>query len=192
MAIRKDKIIVVDIEATCWEGYDAPEGQENEVIEIGLCLLDATDFSLSDKRSLLVKPTESVVSDFCTELTSLTQEQVDTQGIAFDEACSILEKEYDSRNRLWASWGNWDRMIMKKQCKRRKVRYPFSKKHVNLKRVFQDAHGERMGLARAMKALQLDVEGTMHRGDDDAWNTGRLLSELVHIHERTILRKYGF
>ncbi|MEO0596531.1 MAG: hypothetical protein AAF126_10505 [Chloroflexota bacterium] len=32
MAIRKDKIIVVDLEATCWEGFDAPEGQENEII----------------------------------------------------------------------------------------------------------------------------------------------------------------
>ena len=34
-----DKIIVIDLEATCWEG-DPPPGQESEIIEIGLCILD--------------------------------------------------------------------------------------------------------------------------------------------------------
>ena len=40
MSIRKDKLLVVDLEATCWEGYNAPAGQKNEILEIGVCLLD--------------------------------------------------------------------------------------------------------------------------------------------------------
>jgi len=41
MAAKLDKLIVIDIEATCWEG-DPPEGQAAEIIEIGVCVLDVT------------------------------------------------------------------------------------------------------------------------------------------------------
>ena len=88
MTRKYDQIIVVDIECTCWEG-DPPDGQENEIIEIGVCRLRPDTGERFGKRSILVKPERSVVSPFCTELTSLTQEQVDT-GISFTEACAYL------------------------------------------------------------------------------------------------------
>lgn len=192
MAIRKDKIIIVDLEATCWEGFDAPQGQQNEIIEIGVCLLDPKAAEVTEKRSILVKPLESDISEFCTNLTSITQEMVDTQGIAFDAACKILETEYDSRNRLWASWGSFDRKFFFKQCKRRDVRYPMSKKHANLKRVFQDNYGQRMGLARALAASHIEQIGTAHRGDDDAYNTAVLLNHLMQTFGLHILKRWGF
>jgi inhibitor of KinA sporulation pathway (predicted exonuclease) len=34
-----DKIIIIDLEATCWQGA-VPAGQENEIIEIGLSVLN--------------------------------------------------------------------------------------------------------------------------------------------------------
>ncbi|MEL6403299.1 MAG: 3'-5' exonuclease [Chloroflexota bacterium] len=194
MAIRKDKIIVVDLEATCWEGFDAPEGQENEIIEIGVCLLDpkADPIEITDKRSILVKPTESVVSEFCTQLTTITPELLDEKGITFDEACTILEKDYDSRNRIWVAWGGWDKRFMLKQCRRRGVRYPFNKKHANLKRVFSTHYGQRMGLARSLSAVNIEQEGTAHRGVDDAYNSARLLQYLFETYGENILYRYGF
>jgi inhibitor of KinA sporulation pathway (predicted exonuclease) len=194
MAIHKDKIVVIDLEATCWEGFDAPEGQVNEIIEIGVCLIEPRKFPIqvTDKRSILVKPTESIVSPFCTELTSLTQEMVDTQGINFDEACSILENDYDSRNRLWVSWGGFDKEFFKAQCRRRKVRYPLNRKHGNLKSIFQDRHGERMGLMRALETVGIQAQGTTHRGDDDAYNTACLLKYLFERYGGDILKAKGF
>lgn len=194
MAIRKDKIIVVDLEATCWEGFDAPEGQTNEIIEIGVCLLDphSDPMSISEKRSLLVKPTESVVSPFCTDLTTITQEMVNNDGIDFEEACKILETEYDSRNRIWVAWGGWDKRFFLKQSKRRKIRYPFSKKHSNIKRVFHENHGERLHFALALEKSHIEAEGTAHRGDDDAYNTARLLRHLFEVYGDNILKRYGF
>jgi inhibitor of KinA sporulation pathway (predicted exonuclease) len=194
MAIHKDKIVVIDLEATCWEGFDAPEGQVNEIIEIGVCLIEPRKFPIqvTDKRSILVKPTESIVSPFCTELTSLTQEMVDTQGISFDEACSILENDYDSRNRLWVSWGGFDKEFFKAQCRRRKVRYPLNRKHGNLKSIFQDRHGERMGLMRALETVGIQAQGTTHRGDDDAYNTACLLKYLFERYGGDILKAKGF
>ena len=37
MSGKLDKILVVDIEATCWEGKP-PAGEQNEIIEVGICL----------------------------------------------------------------------------------------------------------------------------------------------------------
>jgi inhibitor of KinA sporulation pathway (predicted exonuclease) len=191
MAIRKDKILVMDLEATCWEGFDAPEGQENEIIEIGVCLLDHHTGDITQKRSLLVQPTRSEISPFCTQLTTITPELVAEEGMSFPEACTILERDYDSRNRLWGSWGSFDRRFFLQQCKQRDVRYPFSKKHANLKRVFADHFGKRMGMARALDVTGLGFEGQHHRGHDDAYNTARILRLLIEEHGSHILRRYG-
>ena len=78
MARKLDVIIVVDLEATCWEG-DPPPGQEKEIIEIGVCTLDIASGTRSDKQSILVRPETSWVSEFCTRLTTLTQEQIDRE-----------------------------------------------------------------------------------------------------------------
>src|SRR5207248_4093152 len=98
MAKRLDHILVIDIEATCWEGGFPPRGQANDVIEIGLCPLELATGRRLEKRSILVRPERSTVSPFCTELTTLTQEQV-SGGIAVKDACRILEVEYPSAER---------------------------------------------------------------------------------------------
>ncbi|MCS6835658.1 MAG: exonuclease domain-containing protein [Anaerolineae bacterium] len=191
MTIRKDQILVLDLEATCWEGYKAPVGQLNEIIEVGVCLLNVADLSIAAKRSLLVTPLESEISPFCTALTSITPQMIAQEGQPFEAVCATLERDYDSRNILWASWGAYDHEMFRTQCKRRKQRYPFSKKHVNLKRVFADAKGERMGTERALENLAMSFEGTRHRAHDDAYNAARILARLIQDHGLAILRKYG-
>ncbi len=175
MTRRYDQIIVVDVECTCWEG-PPPPGQENEIIEIGICRLRANGDRM-EKRSLLVKPEHSTVSAFCTELTSLTQEQVDA-GMTFAEACAILEKEYRTRQRVWASYGDFDRQQFERQCAAWNVRYPFSPTHLNIKTLFTLARAMRhdVGMAQALELAGIPLEGRHHRGDDDAWNAARLLS----------------
>ncbi|MFE3957310.1 hypothetical protein ACFXPS_24380 [Nocardia sp. NPDC059091] len=53
---------VVDVEATCWEGPNPP-GQPNEIIEIGLCVLDTVTREWVSKHSILVRPERSTVTD---------------------------------------------------------------------------------------------------------------------------------
>ena len=60
-----------------------------------------------ERESIIVKPERSQVSEFCTQLTTLTQAEVD-QGITFSEACALLGRRYKSLERVWASWGNYD------------------------------------------------------------------------------------
>jgi inhibitor of KinA sporulation pathway (predicted exonuclease) len=179
MARKVDKINVIDIEATCWEGAP-PVGQENEIIEIGLCVLDVAMAQRLEKRSILVRPEHSRVSDFCTKLTTLTQAQVDS-GVSFKEACAILKKEYEAKDRIWASFGDYDRRQFEKQCQAYKIGYPFGPRHLNVKSLFAMLHAlpEEIGMAETLQALKLPLEGTHHRGDDDAWNIAAILSNIL-------------
>jgi len=101
---KLDEILIVDIEATCWEGSN-PDGMENDIIEIGIALLNVQTGEISENRGILVKPERSEVGEFCTKLTTITPQMIIDDGVTFREACSILKKEYSSQNRAWASFG---------------------------------------------------------------------------------------
>ena len=48
----------MDLEATCWKG-PAPRGQISDIIEVGLCVVDAKSLERIEKRRILVKPLRS-------------------------------------------------------------------------------------------------------------------------------------
>lgn len=192
MTIRRDQIVIVDVEATCWENQPPPPGERNEIIEIGVCLYDVKENTLSKKRAIFVKPTVSTVSPFCTQLTSITAEQLEEHGMSFYAACQILENEYESRGRMWGSWGNYDRHMFKDQCKDFRVRYPFSDRHVNIKQLFAKAvlESKAVGMSKALELVDFPLEGRHHRGDDDAWNIGRLVQHMVEKHGINVFQKF--
>ncbi|WP_033442973.1 3'-5' exonuclease [Saccharothrix sp. NRRL B-16314] len=170
---------VVDVEATCWDG-EPPPGQVNEIIEIGLTTVDPVAGERVGKHRIVVRPQRSAVSPFCTELTGLTQAEVDT-GVTFAEACRLLEVEHASGVRAWASWGDYDRNQFTRQCRATGVRYPFGRRHWNAKLVFTQAHGlrKRPGMAQALTVAGLPLEGRHHRGEDDAWNIAALVLHVM-------------
>jgi inhibitor of KinA sporulation pathway (predicted exonuclease) len=179
MADRLDKILTVDLEATCWEGQPPP-GQEREIIEIGLCLLDVATSQRLKNISILVRPEHSTISDYCTALTTLTQEDVDA-GISLAEACHVLKQDYRSKERLWASFGDYDRRQFAQSCQARGIAYPFGPGHINVKSLFAVVCNlsHEVSLDRAMQLLGFPLEGTHHRGADDAWNVARILGHLL-------------
>ena len=50
-----EKIIVFDLEATCWEGRENAY-KWREVISLGACILDLKTLEISDKFHMLCKP----------------------------------------------------------------------------------------------------------------------------------------
>lgn len=152
-----------------------PTGQESEIIEIGIALLDAETGEISDNEGILVKPKNSKVSPFCTELTTLTQQQLDEEGMSFSEACQILENKYSQYT--WASYGAYDIKMMTAQCNKRNIDYPLSESHINVKQLFAEKKGLKkpVGMAGALYVLGIPLEGTHHRGVDDANNIAKIL-----------------
>ena len=179
MAKKLDQILVVDLEATCWPG-EPPVGQESDIIEIGLCTLDVATGERLERVSIVVRPERSKVGAYCTALTTLTQDEVE-QGISFAEACALLRTKYGSRERLWASFGDYDRWMFESECENHGVEYPFGRGHINVKSLFAVVEGldQELPLNEAMEWLGFPLEGHHHRGEDDAWNIARILGHLV-------------
>jgi inhibitor of KinA sporulation pathway (predicted exonuclease) len=186
VAKRLDQVVVVDVEATCWT-EEPPPGQISEIIEIGVCTLDLASGLPVSGEGILVAPACSVVSEYCTQLTSLTQAEVE-QGLPFDQACALLQRTYRTKNRVWASWGDYDRRQFERQCQSYAVDYPFGSRHLNVKTLFAMVAGlpHEVGMDEALRHLGMPLEGRHHRGVDDARNIARLLSLLL-TQARTVL-----
>ena len=170
---------MIDLEATCWQG-PPPPGEEHEIIEIGNAVLHVGDLHVEPGPEILVRPTRSSVSPFCTELTSITQEMLDERGLPFAEAVAALEAAHGGlRAVVWASYGNYDRRRMLAECDRHGVDFALSDTHVNVKRLVALMGGwtRETGMLRAMRRLGLEPtpESMHHRGGDDAVEIGRLL-----------------
>lgn len=178
MARVLDKLIVIDVESTCWE-KGADDGNYSEIIEIGICVVDLPSLELEDNECLLIKPQKSAVSDFCHNLTTITQEQLDSDGISLSQACSHLIKKYNSIQRTWSSWGDYDRRMFDRQCRLSEydAQYPFGQTHLNAKSLFAMGRGlkREVGMAKALELLHLELTGTHHRAVDDARNIGTII-----------------
>lgn len=178
--VKLEKLVVVDLESTAWENEDGtktpPPGMRSDIIEIGACHLDLQTGKISQKTSYIIRPANSTMSPFITELTTLTQEDVN-KGIPFTDACNKFIKEFGTKSKVWASWGDYDRIHFQKDCDFYKARYPFNVKHINAKTLFSLVYGLRkeLGLRNAMEYLGLNFKGTQHRGHDDAFNIAKVL-----------------
>lgn len=181
MAKKLDKIVVVDIESTCWEGTP-PQGMESDIIEIGVCLLDVHTGEITDNKGIMVKPERSEISAFCTELTTITPQMIEEQGITFQAALKQLKVEYDTPSRAWASFGAYDKKQFERQCAALGRGYPFSPSHINVKTLFalKKKLPFEQGMDGALKTLNLPLEGTHHRGIDDARNIAKILREILN------------
>lgn len=176
---RLDCALVIDVESTCWE-HEPPRGQSSEIIEVGLCLVDLQHLERRERRSILVRPQMSDVSEFCTRLTGITAAMLyDAPPLA--EAVRVLRDEYRADQRLFASWGDYDRDQFRRNCNTFDLKYPFGPTHLNVKNLFSLALGlsSELGIDAACNRMGLTMEGTHHRGGDDAWNIAQIFCLLL-------------
>jgi inhibitor of KinA sporulation pathway (predicted exonuclease) len=181
-----DKILVVDLEATCWQN-DPPSGEQSEIIEIGLCELDVATGTRGEPQAILINPQRSELSEFCRKLTTLTPEML-ANGLRFEDACALLVNDFRSQERTWASYGDYDRLQFQSQCSTWGVPYPFGRSHINVKNLLALSLGlkQEVDLQRGMRLLGLPFEGTVHRGVDDAWNIAAMLSRMLLGQDRQV------
>ena len=177
-------ILVVDVEATAWKYIeDKPENEFQEIIEIGIVVVDSINLVIKEKESIIVKPQSSKVSDFCEKLTSLTQKDVDS-GMLLSDAVNIIKNKYKSKNRTFLSWGDFDRKIFQKNCIDYNIEYPFGPRHINFKNTFSIFEGlnKEFGLSEAMIYDGCEFEGIQHRALFDAFNTAKFFIKTLKLY----------
>ena len=166
--------IIFDLEATCWQTGGHGQG---ETIEIGAVLINEHR-ELVAEFSRFIKPIKHpILSDFCIELTSIQQSDVDTAGYfrevveAFQDWIGLGDKDY-----LLCSWGFYDRKQLESDCKLHGVEQKWLEKHISLKHQYGDFKQLRrkLGMKRALMKEGMDLEGTHHRGIDDARNIAKI------------------
>jgi inhibitor of KinA sporulation pathway (predicted exonuclease) len=183
MAKKIQKINFIDLECTAWENGKLPDGRDQrehmETIEIGIVQLDANTLEIEKKESYLIIPVEiglSGITEYCTNLTGITQQLIIKDGLALDYALARMMSEFKTMKYEWMSWGDFDRTQMEKECKRKELQYPFKHTHTNFKYWFSLLTNQNVqrNVAGALEFLGLQFEGSPHRGVDDAYNIARM------------------
>lgn len=176
-----DYYLVLDLEATCCD-KGSIKRHEMEIIEIGAVMVEAENLAVIDEFQTFIKPIRHpVLTEFCTSLTSIAQAQVDLAP-SYPEASDRLKQWLSNySNAVFGSWGDYDRNQFKQDSKFHKVPFPIAYPHVNLKPLFtitQDLP-KRYGMAEALQVANIPLEGTHHRGIDDARNIAKLLPYIL-------------
>ncbi|RLW01454.1 hypothetical protein DV515_00007924 [Chloebia gouldiae] len=193
-------LIVLDFEATCWgdRGRRGPE-----IIEFPAVLLNTSTGAIESEFHMYVQPQEHpILSKFCTELTGITQNQVD-QGVPLNICLSQflkwiqkIQKEKkitfstDSQSNstseakacAFVTWTDWDLGVcLHYECKRKQLRKPdILNSWIDLKATYRAFYNRKpKGLNGALQDLGIAFEGREHSGLDDSRNTARLAWRLI-------------
>jgi inhibitor of KinA sporulation pathway (predicted exonuclease) len=76
MRISNDYYLIVDVEATCSNDGVVPR-HEMEIIEVGAVMQSSRTFEIESEFRTFIRPVRHpVLTDFCTDLTGITQENV--------------------------------------------------------------------------------------------------------------------
>ncbi|MEO1257779.1 MAG: 3'-5' exonuclease [Bacteroidota bacterium] len=167
------KYIILDLEATCWE----KGGKRNEIIEIGALCIDEEKNTLGEFSEFVRPICHPFLSDFCTQLTTITQADVDRAErfpIVIDNFQNWIH-EFDEDYFL-CSWGKYDRNQFAKDCQLHGLLTDWLKNHISLKHQYPSFRPpyKLMGMKGALRNENIKLEGTHHRGIDDARNIAKI------------------
>lgn len=165
-------LIICDLEATCWNNGE--HRHEMEIIEIGAVRIH--EGKIADQFSSFVRPiVHPKLSDFCKELTTITQDQVDHAPL-FPTVFAQFLSWIGPSPYVFCSWGRYDLNQLRQDVARHALPWPTPlERHLNIKRCFALYRNvQTCGIERALQLMKMPLLGTHHRGIDDAHNIARL------------------
>jgi inhibitor of KinA sporulation pathway (predicted exonuclease) len=172
------RIIVADVEATCWK--KGVFSRSKETIEIGAVrlLLDGGHSSWPEFQTFVRPLRHPRLSSFCRELTGIAQENVDAAP-SFPEAARLfLEWSQPLEQVVLAAWSGYDVWQLDLDLEAHglpKLALPF----LDVKKLAARILGSR---SLEETARELDADGgaaPRHRALDDARRTARILYRLL-------------
>jgi len=172
------RIIVIDVEATCWR--KGVFSRKKETIEIGAVklLLDRAETTWPEFQTFVRPRRLPRLSGFCRELTGITQENVDVAP-AFPEALRLfLEWSQPLERVLLATWSRYDLWQLDLDLEAHalpKLTIPY----LDVKKLAARIVGTN-SFAKTARELAPDcVAMPSHRAIADAHRTARILNRLL-------------
>ena len=191
MGAELNYAFVVDVEATCWETREEQGTKPNEVIEIGICVLELKTGKILDPSGYVIKPRHTEVSPFCTALTGWTQADVDAAADIVDTLPAIIKDYGITKNHVWFSCGEYDRVKLGSDgggslgalygVKRADNPFAYMRSHVNIKTLFAMKHKlpREKGMESMLNIMGEKLEGRHHNGMDDACNIAKIVRHVL-------------
>jgi len=180
---KMKEFVIVDLEATCYDGKDKskPTWFKNEIIEIGAVKLDSNGVEIGRFCEFLYPKNHPVISKFCNELTTITQEDINESRSAKDVLVDFFEWVGDA---TLISWGFYDRSQFQLDLSDNELYHLIDKTeyHYSLKHLHGEWNGLRrsIGLGKALSFEKLEFDGTPHRGIDDAVNIAKIFRKYIN------------
>lgn len=150
-----------------------------EIIEIG-CVIADYDGNVIAEFDRFIKPViNPALTDFCKELTTITQQQVDSGITLFQAINELIDflKEYSVDT--WGSWGGFDKNQIIRECALKNFSVPqefMNLTHINLSYRYSQKHNlKKSGVRKSLNRHHIKFVGTPHRGIDDVRNIAKLL-----------------
>ncbi|CAF1645674.1 unnamed protein product [Adineta ricciae] len=191
---KYDYFLVLDFEATC---DNKSKLNQNEIIEFPVLKISGRTFECESIFHTYVTPTlNRQLTEFCTELTGITQNDVTNQPILSDVLQNFeewLRKEYllnPKVNFIFVTCGDWDLFTMLPgQCTYFNLqRAAYFDRWINIKKSFKKVTGKfaNSGMMGMLNDLHIQHQGRHHSGIDDCKNIAAILKALAergHVFE---------
>jgi len=167
-----DYLIILDFEATCDEPIN-PDPQE--IVEFPSIVYNLKKNKIEDSFESFVKPIYNpILTDYCKNLTTITQNQVNTSKTFSEVYTNYLQwvSKYKSEKAVILTYGDWDlRKCLTKQlevsgCERDSI----FNRWINLKKITTKFLGKSSSFEDLTNSLNIQREGILHRGIDDCRN----------------------
>ncbi|NOQ72109.1 MAG: 3'-5' exonuclease [Crocinitomix sp.] len=166
--------IIFDLEATCWDQWDK---SQNETIEIGAVLVNEQKEIVSEFMTFIKPIKFPNLSEFCIDLTSIQQTDVD-KAPYFNEAIEKFKDwfDFESGEYVLCSWGFYDKKQFETDCEVHGLNSDWVNKHISLKHQYGKFKKLKraIGMKNALKLEGIKLDGTHHRGIDDARNIAKI------------------
>lgn len=180
--------LFIDFEFTMPEGRANPVGFYPEIIEVGF--VTVIDDTIQHQFSSYVAPKNfTKLTDRCKKFLNINQSHVES-GMSFEELVMQLINVDEMYPTTVVTWGNMDMKVLKQNCQKADVKFPFTGKQVDLcmeyKRFFGDQN--QTGLWKAVQAYGKEGTGHHHRALDDALTTYKIF-KLVEK-DKTYMQKH--
>lgn len=177
-------LIVFDLEATCWATKEEQASNTSEIIQIGAAKLSLAKGEITDTFECLVRPKHSKeLSDYCTELTGITTDQVRSAEY-FEQVYPKFVRFCGSRYKhTLIAWGAYDGKEIENACQAHNLELKHPRHYINASLLFKEKHGlpKKIGLHRAVEHCGFEFEGTQHNALHDALNTAKVFAYTMGV-----------
>ena len=161
------------------------EGNVTKIIQVGVAI--GSNINNIQTYKWYVNPKEPL-TPFITELTGITQEDIDTKAVPLSQVAAELGELIVQHNTFVnpVQWGFGDADELKAEFKENNVEFPyFGHRAIDVKTIYTflqmaKENSVKGGLRSCMGRYKLTFKGEPHRADVDAYNTLVFYFALMH------------